>query len=168
MGCVTYHGVHAEMAEQIGGRLPAEHVVESRALERVAGVQVDDGWPHAVRGHPGPFDIQRAAQPGETAVAAGRAAPAAVIPATAASLVVVCVQVVGVQDGQPELAGSGRHRRHRHRGHLKQSQRYGRHRCTAQRSAAVKAITKSDSLRALPVSYHKVFLFRFILRWNYT
>lgn len=145
------------MAHQIGGRLPAEHVVESRALERVTGVQVDDGRRRAVRGRPGPFGIQRAAQPGETAVTAGRAARAAVILATAASLAVVWVQVVGVQHGQPELAGSSRHRRRRRR-RQKQSQRYGRHHCTARRSAADEVITNSDSLRRFPTT---MFLFFF-------
>lgn len=125
----TYHCVHAEIADQIGGRLPAEHVVESRALERVAGVQVDDG------GRPGAFGVQRAAQPSETAVAAGLTARA--VSAVAASLVKVRMKVVGVQHGQPELAGSRRRRRHRRR--LKQSQRYGRDHRTALRRRPLSA-----------------------------
>lgn len=84
----TYHCIHSEIAEQIGGRLPAEHVVEFCALERVTSVQVDHG------GRPGAFDVQRASQPGDTAVAAGRAARA--VSAVAASFIKVRMKVVGV------------------------------------------------------------------------
>lgn len=135
MGCITYHGVHAEAADQIGGRLPAEQVVEPRAVERVAGVQVDDGRWRAVRGRQGPLGVQRAEQPGETTAAAGHAARAVV--AAAAGFVVVRVQVVGVQNGQPEHARSSRSRSRHRSSHLKQSQRHGRDHRTAQCGSAV-------------------------------
>jgi len=93
---------------------------------------MDDG------GRPGAFGVQRAAQPGETAVAAGRAARA--VSAVAASLVKVRMKVVGVQHGQPELAGScRRRRRHQHRRRLKQSQRYNRDHRTALRRRLLSA-----------------------------
>lgn len=116
-----YHGVHAEGADEIGGRLPAEHVVERRAEERVAGVQVDGG--RAVRGRAGPFREQRGPQPRETAVPVGR-------------LVEVGVHVVGVQHGQPELSGRRRGGRRRRRRRDQQTNRNGRRarehrRCTA-------------------------------------
>lgn len=57
------------MADEIGGRFPAELVVERRAEEQVAGEQ-EDGR-RAVRGRLGPFAVQRGAQPGETAETTG-------------------------------------------------------------------------------------------------
>lgn len=95
----TYHGVYAEVANEIGGLLPSEHVVEVRAVERVARVQ-EDGR-RAVRGGSRPFGVQGGTQPGETAeIAAGGR--------RATRFVVAGVHVVGVQYGQPEITGRRR------------------------------------------------------------
>lgn len=107
--CVcTYHDVYTEITDEIGGRLPAEHVVERRAPKRVASVQVDGG--RAVRDRSSPFADERGAQPGETADARTVAVGVA-----AARLLETGVHVVSVQHGEPEPADRWRQRWRRRR-----------------------------------------------------
>lgn len=101
----THHDVEAETADEVGRRFPAQLVEERRAEERVAGVQLDDG--RAVRERARPFPVHRAPHPRETAE-------------TFRVLVEVRVHVVGVQHGQPEVAGRGR------RADQQQTERYHR------------------------------------------